>query len=232
MTGARMNEELAVHIAAFAAAIEDEVTAEKTSERTHRHALVEGTLVSDTGDENFLYFFSTPYEVNLPEEAMIQLEVDGRVVQGVYAGGDRDLVSIASSEFLGAQVRAATMIATPWDLLLKLEDRLNALKDEDDCGRALALLSPPAPGDSLPELNGAFVENRWLDPSQRDALQKVAERDVSFIWGPPGTGCANSWTATECPAAGTQQRGGRRRDARRRERLPGDAIPHPGRHDP
>lgn len=72
-----MNEELAVHIAAFAAAIEDEVTAEKASERTHRHALVEGTLVSDTGDENFLYFFSTPYEVNLPEEAMIQLEVDG-----------------------------------------------------------------------------------------------------------------------------------------------------------
>jgi uncharacterized protein (DUF1786 family) len=55
-----MNEELAVHIAAFAAAIEDEVTAEKASERTHRHALVEGTLVSDTGDENFLYFFSTP----------------------------------------------------------------------------------------------------------------------------------------------------------------------------
>jgi hypothetical protein len=183
-----MNEELAVHIAAFAAAIEDEVTAEKASERTHRHALVEGTLVSDTGDENFLYFFSTPYEVNLPEEAMIQLEVDGRVVQGTYVGGDRDLVSIASSEFLGAQVRAATMIATPWDLLLKLEERLNALVDEDDCGRALALLSPSVPGDSLPELNGAFVDNRWLDPSQRDALQKVAERDVSFIWGPPGTG--------------------------------------------
>ena len=146
-----MNEELAVHIAAFAVAIEDEVTAEKASERTHRHALVEGTLVSDAGDENFLYFFSTPYEVNLPEESMVQLEVDGRVVQGVYVGGDRDLVSIASSEFLGAQVRAATMIATPWDLLLKLEERLNALVDEDDCGRALALLSPPVPGDSLPE---------------------------------------------------------------------------------
>src|SRR5450756_2383467 len=56
----------------------------KASERTNRHSLVEGTLVSDSGDENFLYFFSTPYEVNLPEKAMVQLEVDGRVVQGVY----------------------------------------------------------------------------------------------------------------------------------------------------
>ncbi len=182
-----MNEELAVHIAAFATAIEDEVTAEKASERTHRHALVEGTLVSDAGDENFLYFFSTPYEINLPEESMVQLEVDGRVVEGVYVGGDRDLVTIASSEFLGARVRSATMIATPWDLLMKLEERLKALKD-DDCGRALALLGASPSGNSLPELDGAFVSNRWLDPSQRDALQTVADHDVAFIWGPPGTG--------------------------------------------
>jgi hypothetical protein len=183
-----MGIELADHIAAFATAIEDEITAEKASNRTNRHILAEGTLVSESGDENFLYFFSTPYEVNLPEEAMVQLEVDGRVVEGVYVGGDRDLVTIASSEFLGARVRSATMIATPWDLLMKLEERLNALSGADDAGKALALLSPSVPGTGLPELDGAFASNRWLDQSQREALQKVAERDVSFIWGPPGTG--------------------------------------------
>jgi hypothetical protein len=183
-----MGAELDGHIAAFAAAIEDEVAAEKVSDRTNRHILAEGTLISDSGDENFLYFFSTPYEINLPEEAMVQLEVDGRVVEGVYVGGDRDLVTVASSEFLGARVRGATMIATPWDLLVKLEERLNALKDATDTGKALPLLDPVPSAASLPELDGAFAASRWLDQSQRDALQKVAEHDVSFIWGPPGTG--------------------------------------------
>jgi len=183
-----MGAELADHIAAFSAAIEDEIIAEKAADRTNRHILTEGTLVADSGDENFLYFFSTPYEINLPEEAMVQLEVDGRVVEGVYVGGDRDLVTIAASEFLGARVRSATMIATPWDLLMKLEERLTVLNTADDTGRAMDLLSTSTAGTSLPELDGAFTANRWLDASQRDALQTVAEHDVAFIWGPPGTG--------------------------------------------
>lgn len=183
-----MGMELADYLASFATAIEDEITAEKADERTTRHLLVDGTLVSESGDENLLYFFSTPYEVTLPEESTVQLEVDGRLVKGTYVGGDKDLVTVASAEFLGARVRSAVMIATPWDLLMKLEERLNSLATADTTGRALAILEPGVPGESLPELKGAFTGNSHLDESQRAALEKVADCDVSFIWGPPGTG--------------------------------------------
>ncbi len=183
-----MADKLTDYIAQFARALEDEIAAEKADERSSRYLLTDGMLVSGSSDERYFYLFRTPYELTLPDEAAVQLEVAEHRVNGVYAGGDRDLVTIAAEEFLGARVPSAMMIATPWDLLMKLEERLDELGEAEEQGRALALLEPAAATGSLPELQEALAKPLDLDVSQQAALQKVAACDVSFLWGPPGTG--------------------------------------------
>ena len=83
-------------------------------------------------------------------------------------------------------VQRATLVIYPWFLYEKLSASLSRLFDEDYyTDQALKVFGKkPAARTPLDNHN----EYRELNSSQKEALRLCAESDLSFVWGPPGTG--------------------------------------------
>ncbi|MBV8085485.1 MAG: AAA family ATPase, partial [Chloroflexi bacterium] len=170
-------------IGSMSAAVEAELLEVRQARAGRRIALRAGSFVSKS-DEDWLYRFGLDQAADIPEDVPAELELpDGSIygVQTVSSAGF-DLTVAAAAEIKGA-LSAAHLVLDPAFLLEKLLERLQTL-EEERCALALALFGARQPY-GLPV---APFECDDANMYQRAAVQAVLERDVAYIWGPPGTG--------------------------------------------
>ncbi|HVF04812.1 MAG TPA: AAA domain-containing protein [Frankiaceae bacterium] len=174
------------------------------ADRTLQGRTVTGGARVGTSGKRTTYAFPDVPGAGLPDDTPIRLLLDdGREVDGeVATRNDRELV-VALAEDVGAVVEHAVLVADASFLLERLATRLEEVLDDEapldlDLVAKVLGLEPGKSGRVLadaPELN----------PEQADALSLALGSEVTFVWGPPGTGK----TTTVAHVVATHARKGR-----------------------
>ncbi|HEX6512618.1 MAG TPA: AAA domain-containing protein, partial [Chloroflexota bacterium] len=169
------------------AAVEEELAEVRASEAARRIPVFGGRCLAQTGAEG-LYGFGLPYPVGLPDDVPLRIDLVAGGEPLAYTG---QLVSATSFEVTvacGARLpdrfSNASLTLDPSFILEQLISRLSELQPED-CDLPLALFGfrDPCNDGEAQELDDAEANEFQLE-----ALRAVLERDVVYVWGPPGTG--------------------------------------------
>jgi hypothetical protein len=167
----------------FRTALREEIEAAKRTASAAAVELVSGRKVGVHAG-GFQYQFLVESPLNLPDDSPADLIVPGQ--QGrieatvVQVSGLTVVVSVPVD--LGEFVGRARMQTDLTFLLRTLIGRLEEIGETPNPAgdRLLGLLEPS--GETVP------FEHHVLNPEQRAAVGSALGRDLTFVWGPPGTG--------------------------------------------
>jgi ssDNA-binding Zn-finger/Zn-ribbon topoisomerase 1 len=161
----------------------------RTGSGQKRYELEKGTRVESTRSDT-LYAFPFPDQVELFEEAQIEVQVAGRQIAGMVVSIEIGKLLLALKEDIGSEIHSAVLLIDSTALLEALRDRIEKVKKtEITLNRTLADAVvgekswPTAPTDPIPTTHQAS-----LNRSQFGAYEHALRNAVTFIWGPPGCG--------------------------------------------
>nr|HEX4316093.1 DEAD/DEAH box helicase [Kofleriaceae bacterium] len=169
-----MAELLARFVAAFERGIEGELEAMRASTDAFEISLADGEELGGSR-----YRFGVPGGDRVVAGTVCALTTGQRVT--IEAVGD-GRVTLAATLPIDLAAPCALVIA-PWFLYDRL---VQALRELADAPLALALFK--AGGAATASPSALLRDHAALNASQRAAVQLCADREVAFVWGPPGTG--------------------------------------------
>ncbi|HUZ78646.1 MAG TPA: AAA domain-containing protein [Chloroflexota bacterium] len=172
-------------IAALCEALGDEVQAIRSSGAGRRISLTQGRALGR--GEQWVYAFSTDSALAVPDDSPAQLELPGasrRIPCQVLGCGTFEVTLGLGSALPAEALPRVLLLLDPSFLLEALALQLGEL-DPSDCMLAERLFSGTVrAGRHAPRL--AWPEG--LNEFQFAAVQAASGQDVTFVWGPPGTG--------------------------------------------
>lgn len=183
---------------------------EEAKRRPAVYDLRDGALTERQGG-SYVYAFRLPFDPGAPDE--VKLIVNDRTLEATYVGYDEkeEALSIMISEDFGFTIPAATLLASNWELLIKLRDQINRLpasasyRNLDFVHRLAGLTSPNPSAFPLPTVIPEAAIN-GLNAGQIAALDLIATNDITFVWGPPGTGKTQTMAALTLAALSAHKR--------------------------
>lgn len=185
-------------IACFLTACEIERRASRTSRREQR--VVNGRrILAENG--RFIYSFRSssnttePLNVkSLKDDDQVQVVANNASYHGTVVSVQRGSVNVALNSDLGDHIERARIDSEPTDLLQALILRLRTVQrgelSDDEFNRRLAnsLLNVDELPRNFPDVNKPEAEYEDLTSDQYNAFERCAKQDLTFVWGPPGTG--------------------------------------------
>jgi hypothetical protein len=185
-----------VYAAALAALI-DEI--KRTGAGQKRYELENG--IRAKGQE-CVYEFPFSDEADLFEDARVEVEVQGRRVDGSIVSLGSGHLWLATSEELGHILKRAVLLVDATALLEALKQRVEDVsKGEINLNRAIAdavvgKCQPPLDPDRIPEASPSGEVGpargeggpRKLNTAQSEAKRRALAASLTYIWGPPGCG--------------------------------------------
>jgi hypothetical protein len=150
-----------------------------------------GQFLNSVGD-NHIYEFTLEYLQNIDPDTDVEVRISNESVNGrVIAISERN-IQIALERHVGPTIPQAKLIISSYYLLQLLCEKLKEVKNGNirlsDLAEKTFKLKPAQV--SLAEdyqIADSSVPHS-LNPSQQEALRLALGSEVSFIWGPPGTG--------------------------------------------
>ncbi len=171
-------------IAELTAAVEDELAEVRASERSRRVPVSGGRSLGQSGSD-WLYSFALHYPVTLPDDVPLRIELaSGDTYTGQLIAASAFEVTLACAAKLPDRLGSASLTLDASFLLEELIGRLSEL-EPDQCELPLRLFGFDPPR-SLPSAPGP--DDGTANEFQLQAVAAVLERDVVYVWGPPGTG--------------------------------------------
>jgi superfamily I DNA and/or RNA helicase len=148
-----------------------------------------GKLISPQGDV-FLYEFTSDKLQLIEEDADVEVRIGDNSANGKIAAVAEGMVQIETDTNLGASVPEARLIISSYFLLEQLNEKLVALGSGEAKHSKLAeKLFDIAPTTTALDNDYKFPLAKFsLNEYQEKAVRLALGSDVSFIWGPPGTG--------------------------------------------
>ena len=181
-------------ISEFQSALSDEI-AELKKGQNREWELFDGKKTSDLGGR-FIYRFQSGDLSSWRRRrrgTQLKLIIDDKTFYGLIDTWNKKEANIAFETDMGESVEKATVQDSSFELLQNLHDKLEKVKTgETDFNangsmKLFGFLEPrvfPSPV--------SFSERKTLDFSpnveQQRAIRKSMSQEVTFIWGPPGTG--------------------------------------------
>lgn len=179
-------------IAEFQEALNDEIEALKKGQGGQKIFVENGKLV-DHLSEKFLYRFYVELERTIPEDTPCQVIIGPEIITAHIVSVDPNEIVLALNKNFGPFISQAIIQIAPWFLLEQLKTRLEEVSQNKLQGfyvqNALKLFGFVKPKIIKAIANQNFNETKInLNPRQKDALSKTLSQEITFIWGPPGTG--------------------------------------------
>ncbi len=168
-------------------AIDEEIAAQRSERARTRVPLSDGRLLGHGGDNEYLYSFACGSDVNFLDESPIQLVSGSHAVHGTLISSEHEVVTVAVGEDLGNEVDSADMVPAPWELMERLKEQLTELQSRGDLGLLRHALALESSSRRIPAYISADVVAK-LNDGQQNAICICLGHDLSFMWGPPGTG--------------------------------------------
>ncbi|BAZ02912.1 superfamily I DNA/RNA helicase (plasmid) [Tolypothrix tenuis PCC 7101] len=180
----------------FHKALDDEIQALRKS-GGQKTFLSDGSLLGKRGGQ-YIYSFTTDTELRFPDDTPVDLEYKTKRYSGILVSVEGFDIILALQKNLGDSISTAILYTSPWFLLEELKKRLLESSNLKLSNRNLAeiLLGDKTETNSSSSNSQKLlnqIEQRSQKPIgcneyQKSAVDKVLNRQVSFIWGPPGTG--------------------------------------------
>ena len=144
-------------------------------------------LIAEPGA--YVYRFRCDVEQQIPVDTPVQVVTPLESAAGEVFDHDRDLglLECTLRYNLGAAVPEATLGFDSSHLLVMLAGHIQTMQDTPDSfslRRGLDLLT----GEGVAPAAAEPVRRPGLNVSQQEAIGRVMASDVSYVWGPPGTG--------------------------------------------
>ncbi|MGJ4849422.1 AAA domain-containing protein [Bacillota bacterium Meth-B3] len=149
-----------------------------------------GERINDSNG-SYLYQFRIDYSTNTPDDAPCRLIVGGKFYNAVIVSYDGSYIILATKELISGGIGNAKLEIGSTILYEKMIERIAANADVNNpTGRRLfgemaVTRVRPDPGLSIPDDGDS---NEALRPAQIDAVRSSLTNNLTFIWGPPGTG--------------------------------------------
>ena len=161
----------------------------KTGTGQKRYELEKGRR-GETAGGKILYHFPFTDGAELFEEAEVEIQIEGRKVDGTIVSIGPGTLTLALQEDLGKEVRLAVLLIDATALLEALKEKIEAVKKgEITLNRTLAdVVVRPGTLPKRPDIPIPADDGFCLDDSQRKAYKNALREAVTFIWGPPGCG--------------------------------------------
>lgn len=174
-------------LAKFVSAIDAEIALIEKEARDRSYELLSGQ--PDEKSTGTLYVFLLADPLRLPEDAYGTLRINGREISAMVVAqeGNRIWLLLESFDPIPDYVPSARLVLNETDLLRRLREKIELLRAQPDLGLAPKVFgyAPSAIGFKEPPTE--ITDRLDSDPAS-DALRQILGSEVSFVWGPPGTG--------------------------------------------
>ncbi|MEL1135010.1 AAA domain-containing protein [Desulfitobacterium sp. THU1] len=169
----------------FREAIEAEITASKKKASSNAVPLVNGKRIAQNANQ-FQYIFTIESILNTPDGSPAELIIQGRApIETTIVQLEEVRITLSTSVDLGDFVPFARLQSNLSILLKKLISRIEDNSQNDNVvGMRMLGALPIDNVTKIDDLSG--LED--LNLNQKKAVVSAIERNMTFIWGPPGTG--------------------------------------------
>lgn len=169
----------------FVAAIDAEIAFIESEGRDQTFKLLSGERDPSSSGLGGVYVFVLADPLRLPEDAAGRLKVGDKQFQAMVVAqeGNRIWLLVEADEQLPRTISSASLELSQTELLAKLKERLEEIRGAD--GMAEKVFHPEKATVDWRDLP---VSLDGADESMKLALQKCFGSEVTFLWGPPGTG--------------------------------------------
>jgi len=142
-----------------------------------RYRIIDGERAKGN-EETFVYSFETDAELHFPEGTSIKLWFPERIINAYIVSCEEYTIVIRVADDLGQHVEYVEFTAEAWQLLEALNDRISELNaNENSIAYQLACT-----GRAKINPMGNIMMG------QNAAMKKAESNQITFVWGPPGTG--------------------------------------------
>lgn len=138
----------------------------------------------DLENGEYLYYFETDQELHFPNGTAIKLWIPGNIILAYVVSCEEFTILIKTMEDIGNNIESVDITSEQWHLLEALIDRVNEMSSS-----AHSIAYKIA-------CNGEKQIDRKqiLSCGQNAALCRGTSEQITFIWGPPGTGKTKTLT--------------------------------------
>jgi len=139
-------------------------------------------------DDNYLYEFKLDYLQDIDTDIDIEVRLFSKSYTGKVAAVNGQIIQIAVDQHIGDSIPSATLVISSYFLMEKLHEKLTGIQGSSTSNsmieKTFGLI------DSVISEDESFQANpdRGLNPFQEKAIRTVLGSEVTYIWGPPGTG--------------------------------------------
>lgn len=142
-----------------------------------KYKLHDGIRLGENGSTS--YSFETDEELNLPSGVDISITEEEGYSKGVVIDCEEFTVILSLESDKGDEVDELEFSVNPWILLNNLAERLDDLKSN---------YSPIVESIVTEGTSKIFYGYSYIEKGQDKAIHKTLKNEITFIWGPPGTG--------------------------------------------
>lgn len=177
-------------VAEFQEALSKEIAALKEGQGGHRILAQSGELVGRYSGR-YLYRFYIDVDLAIPDDSPAQVIIEAEVFTAYVVSVGPNEITLAFDKDFGAFVPQAIIQTAPWFLLEQLKTRLEEVragKLSFNSPNALKLFGFMEPTFTNVKPVQEAMAKRELNYKQVEALSRSLSQEVTFIWGPPGTG--------------------------------------------
>lgn len=180
-------------IAQFQKAIEQEI--ETISKGTNEQSikLTMGELVASSSD-HFVYRFLLAKSITLPDDTPLDVLVTGNKYNGHIVSVDTEGINIGLDVNLGEVIQSATIFIQYSKLLEILHGRFESVKSGDfnlnlvGCMKLFGSHDTKLLSEPIQKQIDLSKYTYHPNDEQKQAIIKSLSQEVTFVWGPPGTG--------------------------------------------
>lgn len=151
--------------------------------------LTNGQLTSVVG-ELHIYEFVMDFLQDIDPDSEIEIRIKNESVSGKVTGINENIIEVQLEKNIGSTISEAMMIISSYYLLQLLYNKLQKIKNGE------IKITDLANKTFNPDTSKSMIDNDYIIPSVGESLNEFQERalrlvmgsEVSYIWGPPGTG--------------------------------------------
>ncbi|MGE0481194.1 MAG: AAA domain-containing protein [Phycisphaerae bacterium] len=175
----------------FAEAVRAELAELEKNGGEQRYELHAGQRVTPEKSPYTVFRFTLADSTLVPEDASGPLDVEGRQFKATVVAQESNRVDVQleGAEALGPHVARAVLRVDDLGLLHKLADTLDAVAAGTEVVSSLTagMFHPKSNGACKAPLPAIPALNR-VTGEQRNVLEQASASEITFVWGPPGTG--------------------------------------------
>lgn len=155
-----------------------------------------GRIIESRG-KNFIYSFIMNSPTSIPDDSPIEVKVDERITKGYIVAIEGLKLTVILEKDIGEIISEATIIANSYYLLKIMEKRLSQVVEkeisinQDISQKVFGLIKSRSRNVKDFVIHDYLIDKKTskkLNEEQKNALSKSVGSEVTFIWGPPGTG--------------------------------------------